>query len=264
MKKLLIAALVSSTMLVSACSRVAPNEVGVLVTNYGKDVAKDYEIVTGRVITASPGSDLYTLPIYEQRNTVEEGLTNKASDGTEFTVKPRYSYRIDPDQAKMVIRQYSKLIKDSSGTPLAPIEKQALEPTITDVVREVVQSSSSDQLMATGGNTEFNSKVKTAVTQRFKERGFILMSFSTVLDYSPTVKASIDARNQANSQVATLDSQIVQARKQNELAQIQAETRKTTNQAITDQELKKLAIDKWDGKLPTTSLAEGVPAFLKP
>lgn len=234
----------------TGCDRVAPSEIGVLVTSYGKDPDKDYSITSGKVITASPGTTLYKLPAYEQRNELDKAITIKSSDGTEFSVKSRYSYRIDPTQATKVVRQYSKIFGDSAD--LKEVEKQALDPSITDVVREIIGSTSSTELMATGGNTNFNDQARKAIEAKFKERGFILMSFSTVLDYSATVKASIDARNKANSEINTLDSRIEQAKKETELAKLEAQNTITKAEAITDQQLQLELINKWNGQLPTT------------
>ena len=73
-----------------------------------------------------------------------------------------------------------------------------------------------------------------------------------MLDYSSSVKASIDARNQANSEISTLDSKILQAEKQATLSKLQAQNNQVVGQAITEQELRMAWINKWDGKLPDT------------
>ena len=106
--------------------------------------------------------------------------------------------------------------------------------------------------MNTGGNTGFNDQARKQITLAFKERGFILESFSTVLDYSESVKASIDARNKANSEISTLDSKIEQARKETELAKLEAVNTITKSEAITDQQIQMELISKWNGQLPTT------------
>ena len=116
--------------------------------------------------------------------------------------------------------------------------------------------------MAEGGNAGFTDEARKRIEKAFADRGFILMSFSTVLDYSASVKASIDARNQANSQVATLDSQIIKAKKENELAQIAAQTTVVNGEAITEQQLRMAWIEKWDGKLPETIVTDNPNTFL--
>lgn len=254
-----IAAAMSAVML-TGCDRVAPNEIGVLVQNYGKNPDKDYSITAGKVVTSSPGTTLYKIPGYEQRNELDSPIANKSSDGTEFSVKTRYSYRVNPDSATKVVREYSQIFKQ--GGDLKEVEGKALDPTITDIVRDIIMNSSSAELMAEGGNAKFTNASRARIEKAFADRGFVLMSFSTVLDYSASVKASIDARNQANSQVATLDSQILKARKENELAQIAAQTTIVNGEAITEQQLRMAWIEKWDGKLPETIVTDNPNTFL--
>ena len=264
LKILAIAATMSAVML-TGCDRVAPNEIGVLVQNYGKNPEKDYSITSGKVVTASPGTTLYKIPGYEQRNEIDSAITNKSSDGTEFSVKTRYSYRVNPQSATKVVREYSQIFKQ--GGDLKEVEGKALDPTITDIVRDIIMNSSSAELMAEGGNAKFTKEARERIEKAFADRGFVLMSFSTVLDYSASVKASIDARNQANSQVATLDSQILKAKKENELAQIAAQTTITNGEAITEQQLRLEWIKKWSGDVPHTivvSNKDQVSMFLPP
>lgn len=234
----------------TACDRVKPGQLGVLVQNYGKNPSEDYSVVSGKVITAAPGTTLYKLPAYEQRNEFEAPIIVKSSDGTQLSIKPRYSYRIDPAQATKVIRQYSGVI--TNGSDLKEVEKKALDPAITDVVRDIIGRTTSTDIMNTGGNTGFNDQARTQITLAFKERGFILESFSTVLDYSESVKASIDARNKANSEINTLDSKIEQARKETELAKLEAVNTITKSEAITEQQIQIELISKWNGQLPAT------------
>lgn len=258
--KSLTIALALTAVALTGCDRVAPNEIGVLVQNYGKNPEKDYSITSGKVVTASPGTTLYKIPGYEQRNELDSPIANKSSDGTEFTVKTRYSYKVNPVSATKVVREYAQIFKE--GGDLKEVEGKALDPTITDITREIIMNASSSELMAEGGNAKFTAEARKRIEKAFADRGFVLMSFSTVLDYSASVKASIDARNQANSQVATLDSQILKARKENELAQIAAQTTVVNGQAITEQQLRMAWIEKWDGKLPETVMTNNPNAML--
>lgn len=256
-RSIILASVVFASFSFVGCAftdRVEPNEIGVLVQNYGKDPSKDYSITSGKVITAAWGTTLYKLPAYEQRSQFEKPIVNKSSDGTEFSVTPRYSYRINPEQATRVVREHSKIFK--AGNDLRTVERLSLDPAVSDVVRDIIGKTTSTALMTTGGNTNFNEEARSKITKAFSDRGFTLISFSTILDYSSSVKASIDARNRANSEISTLDSKILQAEKQAKLAEIEAKTNIVTGQAITDQELKKALIDKWNGQLPSTYICD--------
>ena len=230
--------------------RVEPNEIGVLVQNYGKDIKEDYSVTTGRVFTFVPGTYLYKIPSYEQRSTIDEPIVSKTSDNSEFVIRFNYSYKVDPTQVQKVIREHSNIFKE--GNDLKEVEKRSLNIIISDVVREIISETTSTSLMSVGGTTSFNKEARKRIDAAFKARGFILQNFSPVLEASKSVKSSIDARNQADSEIATLDSKITQAEKQAKLSKIQAETNIISGQAITDQELKKLLIEKWNGQLPTT------------
>lgn len=247
-----IAVIVLSLIFIRAFGyeRVEPGEIGVLVDNYGKDVTKDYSVVSGRVLTILPSVSLYTLPGSEQRNTEDNAKLYKSSNSIEFTVSPTYSYRIDSTKAVKIVREYSKVLKN--GDNLKVIEEKSLVPTLEEIIRETINNTSSEALMAEGGNAEFNNKVYARVKQVFAERGFILLTFSTTLDYSEGVKESLNARNQAKSEVETLDSKINQAKKTTELKEIEAKNTLISNETITKEKLQQELIRKWDGKLPST------------
>lgn len=261
MKKLLTTVFLTLFLSTSfvGCSKVQPNEIGVLITNYGADPVKDYNVVYGKVINFAPSTTLYTMPGQEQRSEPTKAIINKSSNGTEFTVLPSYSYRIDPKQATTVIRKYSGIFKEEgsdTSKALDKVEKDSLNPAINDVIKQVLQNTSSEELMSNGGNARFSDTVRKQVERKFLERGFTLLSFSTSLDYSTSVKQSIDARNKADSEISTLDSRILQAKKETELTEIQAKNAIVRSNSITDQELKLKYLEKWDGKLPTVIVAD--------
>lgn len=245
----------SSLVLTTGCSeRVEPNELGILVENFGKNPTQDYSLVSGKVYTIAYGTTLYKLPAYEQRNQFSTPIISKSSDSTQFSVIPRFSYRIDPKKATTVVREHSKIFNE--GDDLKEVEKRSLQPVITDIVTEVIRNTTSKDLMEEGGNTAFNKETRKRVEKAFNERGFSLLSFSTTLDYSESVKKSIDARNKANSEIATLDSKIEQAEKEKLLNKIEADSNLIRGHAITDQELKEKLIEKWDGTLPSTYICD--------
>lgn len=122
MKKVLFLA-VAVIALLSSCDRVAPNYYGVLMENYGKEGKSDYSKQQGRVVTISPGTELFQVPAFEQRaeftqedndgNVAKRTLQLKASDNTQFTASPLYSYKVLPDKVVDLVFQNSRL--GSSG-----------------------------------------------------------------------------------------------------------------------------------------------------
>jgi len=232
----------------TSCERVAPNYYGVLMENYGK-LKSDYSLQKGRVNTIGAGTELFQVPAFEQRaNFGESVLHLKAADNTEFTAKPLYSYKVIETKAVDVVFQNARL--GSGDKFMTALEDNVLEPHIYDLIKEESRKYVTDSLMANGGSLKFEQNVQELVKKSFAEKGLELITFSANLDFSEKVKSKIDSRNEVNTNVSVIDQQIIEQKKRNELAQLQAEQNKIISSGITPQLLQQQFIEKWDGKTP--------------
>jgi hypothetical protein len=249
-----------SAISMTACERVAPNYYGVLMQNYGKAGRSDYSEQKGRVNTMSPGTELFQVPAFEQRaNFGEQILHLKAADNTEFTAKPLYSFKAIEKRVVDLVFENSRL--GSGDDFMTSLEDNVLEPHIYDLIKEESRKYTTDTLMANGGSLLFESRVQDLVKKSFEERGLELITFSANLDFSEKVKNKIDSRNEVNTNISVLDQKIAEQKKQNELAQLQAEENRILSAGITPQILQKQFIEKWDGKTPL--YGNNVPTLLK-
>jgi len=264
MKKVL--GLLLGLMLLTSCERVAPNYYGVLMENYGKNGKEDYSKQQGRVSTISPGTELFQVPAWEQRGqfTDEEGtertLNIKAADNTAFSSKPLYSYKVIPANVVDVVFQNARL--GSGDDFMKALQDNVLEPRIYDIIKEASRAYTTDSLMANGGSLKFEKYVQDIVRKEFEKSGLQLISFSLNLDFSSKVKAKIDSRNEVNTNISVLDQQIAEQKKRNELEALKTEQNKIRSAGITPQLLQEKAINKWNGKLPTTYSGGSLP-FVK-
>lgn len=264
MKKVL--GLLLGLMLLTSCERVAPNYYGVLMENYGKNGKDDYSKQQGRVSTMSPGTELFQVPAWEQRGvfTEENGderiLSIKAADNTAFTSKPLYSYKVIESKVVDVVFQNARL--GSGSDFMEALQDNVLEPRIYDIIKEASRSYTTDSLMANGGSLKFEKYVQDIVKKEFEKSGLELISFSLNLDFSKKVKAKIDSRNEVNTNISVLDQQIAEQKKRNELEALKTEQNKIRSAGITPQLLQEKAINKWNGKLPTTYSGGSLP-FVK-
>ncbi len=264
MKKVL--GLLLGLMLLTSCERVAPNYYGVLMENYGKNGKDDYSKQQGRVSTISPGTELFQVPAWEQRGvfTDEEGtertLNIKAADNTAFSSKPLYSYKVIPANVVDVVFQNARL--GSGDDFMRALQDNVLEPRIYDIIKEASRAYTTDSLMANGGSLKFEKYVQEIVRKEFEKSGLQLISFSLNLDFSSKVKAKIDSRNEVNTNISVLDQQIAEQKKRNELEALKTEQNKIRSAGITPQLLQEKAINKWNGKLPTTYSGGSLP-FVK-
>lgn len=251
MKKSIFAFLAIFTMSIflQSCDTVHPNFVGVLMTNFGKNGKSDFQIVTGRVNTMAPGTELYQVPLFEQRaNFGEQILHLKASDNTEFTAKPLYSFSVIKERSVDVVFENSARIKDAVGTGsdfMQALEDNVLEPHIYDLIKEESRKYTTDSLMATGGSLRFEKDVQELVAKSFEEKGLKLITFSANLDFSEKVKTKIDNRNEVNTNLSVLDQKIEEQKKKNALAQLEATENKIRSEGLTPEILQERAINGW-------------------
>lgn len=249
----MVAITLLASIMFTSCERVAPNYYGVLMENYGKSGKSDYSKVQGKVSTMfSAGTELFQVPAWEQRaaftddKAQERILHLKASDNTEFTAKPIYSYKAIPTRVVDLVFQNSRL--GSGEGFMRSLEDNVLEPRIYDIIKEESRRYTTDTLMAQGGSLAFEERVQMVIKKAFEESGLELISFSSNLDFSAKVKEKIDTRNEVNTNISVLDQQIMEQRKRNELAALKAEENKIISSGITPQLLQQQFIDKWDGK----------------
>lgn len=247
MKKISLAVIMAFSL--TACgTRVEPNYAGVLMENYGKDGKYDFSLQKGRVNTWALGSELYQVPLWEQRAGFESAVSLKAADNTAFTSSPIYSFKVNEKRAIDVVFDNKQL---GNGTEfIKSLQDNILETKILDIMKEASRTYSTDDLMANGGSIKFENAVQQLVKNEFEKRGLELISFSAQLNFSEKVTAKIDSRNEVNTNITVLDQQIEEQKKRNELEKLITEQNLLKSQGITPQLLQRDFIEKWDGKTP--------------
>ena len=253
-----------AVLLLTSCERVAPNYAGVLMENFGKQGKEDFKVVSGKVSTWEWGTELFQVPLFDQRGEFADPVTLKAADNTEFNARPAYSYKVIKDKAVDVVFDNKHIDKadTESGKDgfMQSLEDNILEPRIYDLIKEESRKHKTDSLMADGGSLPFEKRLELIVDKEFEKRGLQLLTFSAQLEFSKAVREKIDSRNEVNTNISVLDQQISEQRKRNELEQLKTEQALITSRGLTREILYKQFIDKWDGKTPLYGIA---PEFLK-
>jgi hypothetical protein len=247
MKKISLAVIL--TLSLTACgTRVEPNYAGVLMENYGKDGKADFSLQKGRVNTWALGSELYQVPLWEQRAGFEQPVQLKAADNTAFTSSPIYSFKVIEKRAIDVVFDNKQL--GSGSDFMRALQDNILETKILDIMKEASRKYSTDELMANGGSIKFENTVQELVRNEFEKRGLELISFSAQLNFSAKVTAKIDSRNEVNTNITVLDQKIAEQKKQNELEELIKQQNLIRSAGVTPQLLQQQFIEKWDGKTP--------------
>lgn len=254
--RLILMALVA-VVAFSSCERVAPNYAGFLMENYGKEGKSDFKVVSGKVSTWEWGTELFQVPLFDQRGEFAEAVTLKAADNTEFKARPTYSYKVIKERAIDVVFDNKHIDKaeTESGKDgfMQSLEDNILEPRIYDLIKEESRKHKTDSLMADGGSLLFEKRLEQVIEQEFERRGLKLLTFSAQLEFSNKVREKIDSRNEVNTNISVLDQQIAEQRKRNELEQLKTEQMLIKSRGLTKEILQQQFIDKWDGRAPIYS-----------
>jgi len=231
----------------TSCERVAPNYIGVLMENYGKNGKDDFSLQKGRVNTLAPGTELFQAPLWEQRGDFGDRILHlKAADNTEFTSKPLYSYRVIENRAIDVVFENKHL--GSGSDFMKSLEDNVLETKIYDLMKEESRKYITDSLMANGGSLKFENAVQDIVKKAFDVKGLELITLSCQLEFTDKVKAKIDNRNEVNTNISVIDQQIIEQRKRNELEELKTQQNLIRAKGLTQPVLLEMFIEKWDGK----------------
>jgi len=264
MKKFNLILMVLVAVGMMSCERVAPNYAGVLMENFGKAGKEDFSIVSGRVNIAAPGTELFQVPLFDQRGEFSDPVTLKAADNTEFNARPCYSYKVIKDRAIDIVFDNKHIDKAETDNGkdgfMQSLEDNILEPRIYDLIKEESRKHKTDSLMADGGSLLFEKKLEEIVEKEFEKRGLKLLSFSAQLEFSEKVREKIDSRNEVNTNISVLDQQIEEQKKRNELEALKTEQMLIKSRGLTKEILYEQFIDKWDGKSP---IYGAIPELIK-
>lgn len=245
-----------------SCENVGPNRQGVLMENYGKNGKSDFSLQKGKVWTAAPGSELFIVPLQEQREDFGDRVLNlKSADNTAFLSRPMYSYTVIEDRAVDVVFNNNHL--GNSDEFLSSLAENVLEPMIYDLTKEESRKYKTDQLMADGGSLEFENNLEEVITKAFEKKGLKLESFSAQLEFTQAVTEKIDKRNEVNTDISVLDQEIAKQKKKNELEALIAEQNIIKSKGLTPQIIQMEFIQAWRetkqplyGNIPVTIMKQ--------
>nr|UVM86834.1 MAG: SPFH domain / band 7 family protein [Bacteriophage sp.] len=133
--------------------------------NKGKE---DFKIVSGKVSTWELGTELFQVPLFDQRGEFAEAVTLKAADNTEFKARPTYSYKVIKNRAIDVVFDNKHIGRGSDF--MSSLEDNILEPRIYDLIKEESRKHKTDSLMADGGSLVFEKRLEQIVDKEFEKK----------------------------------------------------------------------------------------------
>lgn len=273
---LLLAA--AAMVMTVGCTRIEAGYVGVKVDKFGDDRGVDIEVLSPGTHWAGWNTEIHKFPtftqnkIWDNKEPVNEEFKFQTKEGMSVNTDLGISYYIEKDKSAQVFQKYRKgvdeltdvvirgLVRDALNIEGSKVEVESAYGPGKGALQEAVQSTVQKQAAAVGVTVE-------------------KVYFVNDMRLPPEVVASINRKLAANQ---------LAAQKQNELAQAQADAAKVEALALGDKnaailraegeaqaldilgaalaknrEVKDLrAIEKWDGKLPTSMVPGSALPFV--
>lgn len=236
MRKLALLALATITLV--SCNRPEPNYEGVLMTDYGRNGINSFKVVTGAQGILGPGTELYQVPMFEQKSDVE-AVKISAKDAGIFTVDPVYTYQVTRTKGPNIVLNY-KHLGNGEGF-LDNVEKNVLNKLAIDAFREEARMYTTDSLMNNLG--DFENRVQERLKLRFSEKFFTLNTLTSGLTPPQSMANAIESRNNAVQKANEVRNQLETSKMLLEKARIDAETNKVQSSGLTHEVLQQQWIE---------------------
>lgn len=264
--------LIILVVFLSSWSKVAPGEVGVIVSTMGSDKGVDMKPAKSGWNFIWPTEDLYTFKTWDQNINLTE-ISFGDSDGARITAMVGVTASAEADSAPKLFLKYRKDMEDIIKTNGVQVIKTAFTNEASKLKVDSIYGE---------GQEEFLSRVRDRVAEHFSKYGLKVSNLYLLeeLGLPPAIKDALNSKVLANQ---------LTAQKQNEVAQATADANKIREaaygerdaaiaraegqaQAITKLgeamvknplylELRK--IETWKGDVPGTLVTNGsTPTFL--
>lgn len=239
MKRLLLLAVAASGLLTSCGrNRVEPNNEGVLMENYGRGGRADFKAVTGAQGFLAPGSELYQVPMWEQKADPQAvGIT--AKDGGYFSVDPTYTYQAERGKGADIVFNYKHV--GLGDKVMDNIEDQILNPLVLNAYREEARGYTTDSLLNHLGS--FEKQVEARLSAEFDKKYFSVNSLTSGLKPPQSMIDAIELRNNAIQQAEQVKNELAVSEMQLKKARIDAEANRVKSAGLTKEVLQQQWIE---------------------
>lgn len=244
-----IITIVAVILLFSSIGVVEEGERGVRTT-MGK--------ITGDVVTPGP---YLKLPFFQSMNIIDvetrtvafekkadanTQLAGASKDLQDVGISVVVNYHIDPSAVKTIYIQYADV---------DAYETKVIAPRISDIVKSIAPQYTAEELITK--RADFNDKVTRLLVEEISKKQSVSEQVNiTNIEFSSTFTQAIEAKVTAQQDAERARNQLertkYEAEQQIEKARGEAESIRIQSQALIEQPqfLDKIAIEKWDGKLP--------------
>ena len=269
MKKVLT--LVALVVTLGSCTRINPTEVGFKIDNSGDYRGIDsLPLLTGFQFYTPGFTYIVTMPTTQQHvvwsedetegSRPGEHITIACLGGAGFKIDVGLNYRINPMKASKIYLKYKT-------DDLESITQTYLRNVVRGSMQDVSGNITVDSIL--NNLPGFEAEVRSRVSKRFEEDGFIVDNFSILKQPNPTdaqlaaainakIKAKQDAETtkmQLQQSIAEANKQIAKARGDSATKVInamgEAEAVRKIQQVLTPTYVEYIKASRWNGVQPS-------------
>lgn len=181
-----------------------------------------------------------------QKEEVESSAVSK--DLQEVNAKLALNYSINKETALKLYKEVGINYKDN-----------IINPVLHESFKAGTAQYTAEDLIT--NRSEAKEKILEVVKDRLQPYGIVIADLNiTNLDFSDAFNAAIEEKAVAQQQVEKAKQELekvkIEAEQKIAKAKADAESQKLQQQTLTDLMIKKMFIEKWDGKLPTTNAGD--------
>lgn len=237
----------------TSCERVDAGHEGIKVNLYGSEKGvDDVAMVTGMVYYNIFTEAVYEYPTFVQTVDYPE-FTINAKDGSEFTVDPTISLKIKDGHSPTIFKKYRKEVIDIINGPLFNHVK--------DAFRIQLNKFTTDEIVSMRDSLE--KAVERQLNLVLDKEGFQLEQLTSGLKYPESIVKAVNEKNRAIQEAQKAANEVAIAEAKAKILIVNAQAEKEANQlmeqSLSPLLIQKMAIDKWDGKLPNYHSGTSLP-----
>lgn len=194
----------------------------------------------------------FKLPFIENMVKMDVRVQKEEADSSaatkdlqDVTAKLALNYSIDKETALNIYKSLGVNYKDN-----------IIVPALHESFKAGTAQYTSEELIT--NRTAVKEKILAAVKERLANYGIVVADLNIVnLSFSESFDAAVEAKAVAQQEVEKAKQELekakIEAERKVTQAKSEAEAQRLQQQTLTDLMIKKMWIEKWDGKLPTTN-----------
>ena len=189
---------------------------------------------------------------------LETATSTASKDLQEVSLKVVINYNVEKQTANNLYREV--------GTTY---EEVIVNPAILESIKAITAQYTAEELITK--RAEVSNKMQETLKEKVEQKGFNIVDFNiTDLNFSDAYNQAIEKKQVAEQEAKQAEYELQKSKVENERkiaeAEANAKVMEVQNASTTDEairlkelEIQKAFIEKWDGKLPTTSMGEAIP-----